>query len=169
MGEKTYFQGYNEHPQHVSVGAVVLNDKDEICCHHFHAKDLEGYWVEEKLDDFYLLMRETLDPDESLESALHRGMREEFGVTGEMIDYVGSIRSHFTHKGVEIEKTTLYFLCRMQKQDLSARNTEDIEGKTKVEWKTFDFLIPQMKAQTEKYERTDVDESSILERVKKTL
>lgn len=164
MAEKNYFQGNSEHPRHISVGAVVLNDKNEVCCHHFFAKDLKGYWVEEKLDDFYLLMRETMHPNETLEQALERGLMEEFGVVAKTIDYVGSIQSHFTHKGVTVEKTTLYFLTKFVSQDLSKRNTSDIEGTTKIEWKTIHFLIPLMKQQAQKYGRTDVDESSILER-----
>ena len=166
---KTYFQGYNEHPQHISVGAVIINNDNEVCCHHFNAEQLKGYWVDEGLDDFYLLMRETLHPNDSLEDTLYRGMLEEFGVTGEMIDYIGSIQSHFDHKGVEVAKTTLYFLCRLKDQDLTKRDTSDIEGETEVEWRDIDFLIPQMKKQAEVYKRTDVDESSILERTKKYL
>ena len=163
---KTYFQGHSEHPQHISVGAVIVNEKNEVCCHHFHANDLKGYWVEEKLDDFYLLMRETINPNDSLEQTLYRGMLEEFGIIGEMIDYIGSIQSHFKHKGVEVEKTTIYFLCRLTEQDLSKRDTSDIEGETEVEWQTIDFLIPIMKSQAKKYGRTDVDESSVLEKIK---
>ncbi|MBI2618309.1 NUDIX hydrolase [Candidatus Kaiserbacteria bacterium] len=164
MADKNYFQGNSDHPRHISVGAIVLNDKNEVCCHHFLAKDLKGYWVDEKLDDFYLLMRETMHPNETLEQALTRGLMEEFGITATMIDYVGSIQSHFTHKGITVEKTTLYFLTKLVSQDLSHRDTSDIEGTTKVEWQTIDFLIPRMKQQAKKYGRTDVDESSILEK-----
>ncbi len=160
----TYFQGNHLHPQHVSVGAILFNEKGEVCCHHFFAKDLSGYWAEEKLDDFYLLMRETVEPKESLEHALRRGLSEEFGATGKIIDYVGSIKSVFKHKGVDIEKTTLYFLCELVLQDLSKRHG-DIESKSKVEWQKPDFLIPLMKGQAARFGRTDVDESNILERV----
>ena len=162
----TYFQGNNVHPQHISVGGILLNGKGEICCHHFFTKDLKGYWTEEKLDDFYILMRETLEPNESLEEALHRGLQEEFGATGEIINYVGSIKSAFKHKGVDIEKTTLYFLCKLISQDLSKRTGDDIESKSNIEWRTPDSLIPRMKEQSMKFGRTDVDESSILEKLK---
>ena len=166
MAKKNYFQGNSEHPQHISVGAIVLNDKNEVCCHHFFAKDLKGYWVEEELDDFYLLMRETIRPNETLEQTLERGLMEEFGITATMIDYVGSIQSRFMHKGITVEKTTLSFLSRLVEQDHSKRDTSDIEGTTKIEWKTIDFLIPLMKQQAQKYGRTDIDESSILERTR---
>ncbi len=164
---KNYFQGNKDHPQHISVGAIVVNDKKEICCHHLFAKDLKGYWTNEGLDDFYLLMRETLEPGETLEVALHRGLREEFGVTAEIVDYVGAIQSSFRDNvdaTVRIEKTTPYFLCKFLSQDISKREG-DLESKTALEWRTAEFLIPRMKAQSEKFGRTDVDESSILERV----
>lgn len=161
-----HFQGNKDHPQHVSVGAIVVNGKGEVCCHHFTDADLEGYWPNEGLNDFYLLMRETVSQDETLERALTRGLKEEFGVEARMVDYVGSIQSHFKHEGVTVEKTTLYFYCMLVSQDAARRDTSDIEGKSALEWHTLDFLIPHMKEQAKRYGRTDVDESSILERVK---
>lgn len=162
----TYFQGHALHPQHISVGGILVNKKGEVCCHHFHTKGLRGYWADEKLDDFYLLMRETIEPNETLEHALQRGLQEEFGAVGEFVDYVGSIKSSFKHKGVEIEKTTLYFLCTLVSQDLSKRAVGDDETQSVVEWQTPDYLIPRMKAQAIKFGRTDVDESGILERLR---
>lgn len=145
-----------------------MNDKDEICVHHFDNPEIQkGYWTEEGLTDFYLLMRETLEPDETLEDALHRGLMEEFGATAEIQNYIGSIVSHFKRKpdDVLVEKTTVYFLCTMKNQDLSKRSG-DIESKTKIEWHKPAFLIPKMKDQAKRYNRTDVDESKILEKVK---
>lgn len=159
----TYYQGNAGHPQHFSVGAVLVNQNGEICCHHFLAKDLEGYWPDAGLDDFYLLMRETIEPGESLEAAVARGLREEFGATAELVDYVGAIQSRFGHKGVEVQKTTAYFLCRLIDQDPSRREG-GIESKTALEWRSADFLIPKMRDQAARFGRTDVDESEILAR-----
>lgn len=129
--------------------------------------EFKGYWQEEGLDDFYILMRETLEPKETLEHALHRGLMEEFGIEAEILDYIGSIQSHFQSKNVEIEKTTLYFLCELKSQDLNKRGSGDVEDESQIEWHTTDFLIPKMKEQARVYGRTDVDESPILERVSK--
>ena len=131
--KSTYFQGNNLHPRHISVGGILVNKKGEICCHHFFTKDLKGYWTEEKLDDFYILMRETLKPNESLEHALHRGFKEEFGATGKFIDYIGAIKSNFKHGETDIEKTTLYFLCKLIKQDISKRSAGDIDDRSIIE------------------------------------
>lgn len=163
-----YFQGNSSHPQHVSVGAVLVNDKNEVCCHHFDSKkfDFKGYWKDENIEDFYILMRETVESGETLEAALRRGLLEEFGAEAELVDYIGSIQSHFKSKGVEIEKTTLYFLCKLISQDLNKRSAGDVEFESQVEWRSADFLIPKMKEQSARYGRTDIDESQILKRLK---
>jgi hypothetical protein len=85
----------------------------------------------------------------------------------ELLDYIGSVQCEFRSapEQPKIQKTTLYFLCKFIDQDLSKRSGEDIEGKTKIEWHTRDFLIPKMKEQALKYDRADIDESSILEKI----
>lgn len=145
----------------------MIDDKSEICCHHFTDDQLKGYWPDLKINDLYILMRETINPGENLDIAVKRGLIEEFGAEAEIVDYIGSIRSHFKDKDVEIEKTTIYFVCKLISQDLSKRSDEDIEGKSYVEWQTASFLIPKMKEQSKKYSRTDIDESEILERFQK--
>ena len=107
-----------------------------------------------------------METEETMENALYRGLMEEFGIEAELVDYAGSIQSHFESKGVEIEKTTLYFLCKLKIQDLSKRSSGDVEFESQVEWHTASFLIPKMKEQSKKYGRTDIDESAILERLK---
>lgn len=176
---KNYFQGNNDHPRHVSVGAVLVNDgstgspqeKGKICAHHFNSKsgsEFAGYWKDQGLDDFYILMRETVEMGETLEEATHRGLLEEFGAEAEIIDYLGSIQICFKHRGseVEIEKTTLYFLCKLKNQDLSKRSRGDVEYESVLEWHSPEFLIEKMKSQGAKFNRQDLDESSILEKLK---
>ncbi len=166
MSKRTYYQGADEHPWHLSVGAVLVNEKGEVCHHHFTDALIKGYWPDEGLSDFYLLMRETVHPNETLEEAVHRGLLEEFGAMAEIVDYIGSYTSTFEHKGVVIQKTTPYFLCKLLFQDETKRDASDIEGETVLEWHMPDFLIPKMKEQGIRYKRTDVDESEILERLK---
>ena len=141
-----------------------MNDEGKICTHHFTGQE-NGYWIDEGLADFYLLMRKTLEPNETLEQALYRGLQEEFGASSDINDYLGSIQSHFVHEGVTVEKTTIYFLCKLRNQDLSKRRKSDVEGQTEIEWQTPDFLISKMQQQAKKYRRTDVDESAILAKV----
>ncbi|MEK9185951.1 MAG: hypothetical protein AAB863_04210 [Patescibacteria group bacterium] len=62
----------------------------------------------------------------------------------------------------------MYFLCKLKNQDLEKRSRGDVEYESQVEWHTVDFLIPKMKEQAVRFGRTDVDESSILEKIKKS-
>jgi len=61
-----YFVGQKKSPFHLSVGAIVMNGKTEIYCHHL--LNVRGKM------DAYLLMRETVEPNETLENALRRGL-----------------------------------------------------------------------------------------------
>ncbi len=167
---QNYFQGNGEHPRHLSVGAVLVNDAGEICAHHFDSKNgskFAGYWKDQGLDDFYILMRETVEMGETLEQAVCRGLLEEFGAEAELVDYLGSIQSYFKHKGseIEIEKTTLYFLCKLKNQDLGKRSRGDVENESMLEWHNPLFLIEKMKSQGVELNRQDLDESVILEKL----
>ena len=110
-------------------------------------------------------MRETLENNEPLEHAVHRGLEEEFGMEAEIIDYVGSIKSHSESKtGSLIQKTTLYFLCKEISRDDSKRE-KGMEGMSELGWKSIDFLIEKFKEQSV-FKSGVVDDSEILERLK---
>jgi hypothetical protein len=161
-----YFQGNKDHPQHISVGAILQNQEGLICVHHFPEDHRIGYWQDHGIREFYILMRESIEPNETLEAALHRGLKEEFNAIASLDDYLGSIVSTFTHQdgGPEIEKTTLYFLCTFLKDAALNRDPNDEESSSVLEWKRAEDLIPLMKAQRERFGRDDLDESAILER-----
>ena len=161
------YKGTAEHPFHLSVGAVLVNNKNEICCHYFKKFKSKTDLIE--LENFYILMRETLESKETLEQAVLRGISEEFGATGDILDYVGSIKSQFNRLNTPVEKTTLYFLVKLNNFDLSLRMKDDEEKLSEIQWHPIDFLISKMKDQSQRYKRTDIDESNILERVKNML
>ena len=85
-----YFKASKENPYHLSIGAVVLNGEGKILCHHFESLTLKG----ETFKDFYILMRETIEPSETIEACLERGLREEFGCKAEI--------KRFKEKGIKI-------------------------------------------------------------------
>lgn len=87
-----YFIGTKENPYHLSIGGVLKNAEGKICCHYFDHISHPAFGA---YDNFYLLMRETIEPGESIEQCLHRGLSEEFGATAELKSYLGSIVSHF--------------------------------------------------------------------------
>ncbi len=153
-----YFQGTVDNPTHLSIGAVLVNGKGQIACHyHVQVRDLK---------DVYTLMRETIEPDESIEQALQRGLMEEFGASGKLERYLGSIVSSFKRGPKPVEKTTLYFLVRLTNHDTAKRVPGHDEWESDIQWQTADFLTSRMKLQS-RY--SDLDESTILARAKKYL
>jgi ADP-ribose pyrophosphatase YjhB (NUDIX family) len=157
------YQGTEQLPFHISVGAVIVNEKNEILVH----KRIKGQVPEEFNDSFgnlaevYLLMRESLENGETLEEAVHRGMQEEFGVKGTVEGYLGSIQVSISSSSYVWEKTTLYFKVALR--EIGMRPVDDEEAESVLEWHTPDFLIERMKEQSENKERPDLDESKIIE------
>ena len=158
-----HFQGSTEHPYHISVGGVLQNEKGEIAVHYFKHVSHPEFG---EADDFYTLMRETLEEHETLEEALSRGLLEEFGATGNLSSYLGSLVSHFPKHGVSIEKTTLYFLLTCTSIDEKKRLKDDPEIQSEIRWVPPSELIHVMKSQGARIGREDLDESAVIERVR---
>jgi ADP-ribose pyrophosphatase YjhB (NUDIX family) len=114
-------------------------------------------------------MRETVESGEGLEEAVLRGIQEEFGATGEIEKFIGTLLTKFPRGNVWVEKATLYFIIRLKEFDINARVLEDCEKDSVIQWQSIDFLISKMEEQRERFERTDFDESEILKRAKKYL
>lgn len=159
-----YFQGTPAHPYHISIGAIVRNGEGKICCHYFKKVTAPTIGT---LEDFVLLMRETIEPHETIEACLARGLMEEFGMRAELKSYLGSIVSRFIagESAAVIEKTTLYFLCDFVSMDESLRKEDDIEATSSIVWLAPDEVIDRMREQSIRLGREDVDESSIVERI----
>jgi ADP-ribose pyrophosphatase YjhB (NUDIX family) len=159
-----HFQGTPESPYHISIGGVVRNERGEVCCHYFDKVTLANIAT---FEDMVLLMRESLEPGESIETCLARGLMEEFGIKAELKSYLGSIVSRFPipkHDHL-IEKTTLYFLCDFVSIDESLRKQDDVEAKSRILWLQPSELIVRMKEQGKRLNREDADESAIIERL----
>jgi hypothetical protein len=159
-----YFQRSSENPFHISIGGVVVNDEGKICCHYFESKSHPAIG---DIKNVYILMRETIEPNETIEECLTRGLQEEFGMVGTLKSYLGSIVVNFEHRGQIVEKTTLYFLCDYISIDPSNRKSEDPESDSEIVWIEPKELIEKMKEQRIRLGREDVDESKILERLVK--
>lgn len=150
----------------MSVGAVLYNEKNEIACHFF--REFVAGDDNKKYENFYLLMRETVEVDESLETAVTRGIEEEFGATGEIVRYIGMQMTKFPRDDVWVEKGTVYFLIKLKDFDKNyKRDTNDAESVSEIQWQSIDLLIEKMSEQGRKHERTDLDESEILKRAKR--
>ena len=153
-----YFQGNAKHPRHISVGAVMRNHEGLIRVHHFPKDVAHGFWKGIGITDFYILMRESLEPNETLEHALVRGLQEEFNAVATLDDYLGAIvatayQATDEHSRAPFQKTTLYFLCTYQQDFGERRDLSDAEGKSILEWKSAAESVPLMRAQAKKFGR----------------
>jgi len=152
-----YYRGVEDKPYHLSVGAVLMNDQGQVACHHF--EKIRGY------EDIYILMRETMEPGESIDEALARGLMEEFGATAKIRTFLGSTVVDVTDSPTPFEKTTLYFVCDLIEMDNAKRLTDDPEAGSTVMWKEIPELQDLMKAQGKRYDLSDIDESEVLDRL----
>ncbi|MFA6197780.1 MAG: NUDIX hydrolase [Patescibacteria group bacterium] len=157
-----YYISTKEHPYHLSVGAIVLNKRGEVLCHRYESKQVNGDTVK----NLHLLVRETLEPGEVLEDALHRGLWEEAGARVKIVTFIGSIVSKFPRQDVFVQKTTLYYLCRLESIEINKRDTDDAEADSEIIFLPIDELINRMKQQSIGLERTDLDESRVLEKAR---
>jgi ADP-ribose pyrophosphatase YjhB (NUDIX family) len=162
--KENFFISTQESPYHLSVGAIVYNEDKKIACHYF--KEFLARDENKMYEDFYILMRESVEANESLEQAVLRGVREEFGSTGEIRRFIGSLVTKFPRGDVWVEKTTVYFLIKIQDTNIFDRDPKDAESTSVIEWQPIDDLIAKMETQGKNYERTDLDESAILKRAK---
>lgn len=146
----------DEFPFHLSVGAIVMNDKKEVALHHF--EQVAGY------NDIYYLMRSTVMPEESFDEAINRGLLEEMGVVATIKHFVGTRVTIFNDlEGNPIEKTTVYFLCDLVDWDENKRNNEHRESDSTVVWKSLDEAKEILKAQHERTSEKDLCEFDVLE------
>lgn len=157
------FQHSAEQPFHISVGAVLVNDEGNICVHHYTKENVPEQFQASLggLPEVRILMRESLENDETLEQAVHRGLAEEFGAEGEIIRYLGSIQNQVNAVLRTFEKTTLY--VQVQCTKLGERPMDDEESFSELEWKSPTELIACMREQGRGALRPDLDESKILE------
>ena len=151
-------------PTHISVAALLRNAEGKILCHFFKKEDLPD--ESEGKSDLYLLMRESIHRNEELEAAVHRGLMEEYGAEGEVVDYLGSIVSHFPCSddlSVSIEKTVLYFLVDLISLDESKREEGAVESRSKLVWLTPPELLAKNIEQGARYTRTDINDAKIIQ------
>lgn len=158
------FQRSKEYPFHISIGAVVVDQNKKVACHYFKSLEIPDFGM---FENFYILMRETIEPNESIEQCLARGLQEEFGCVAKARHYIGSVVSKFplAKEGPIVEKTTLYFLCDLINIDKSARRPNDPESGSEVIWLEPAELIRKMKDQRLRLGREDADESVLLENI----
>src|SRR3989338_3873893 len=129
-------------PFHISVGAILVNNEGKILTHKRTTDTTPKEFLHTMggLPETYTIMRESLEDAETLEEAVHRGLKEEFGAEGEIRKYLGAIFiPELRAKTRAFEKTTLYFEVALTRQ--GERLMDDVESHTALEWNDPKFLI----------------------------
>lgn len=159
-----FYQHSLPQPFHLSVGAVLFNEQGKICVHHFFAEKIPEHqrFAAGGLPEFYYLMRESLEGDESLQTAVHRGLKEEFGAEGTIEKYLGSTVYEIVTPMKKFEKTTVYHAVRLK--ELGPREIYDEESETVMEWHEPRELLALFREQAQKTDRPELNETSIIER-----
>lgn len=152
-----FFQASIEQPYHLSIGAVLFDQNGNIACHHF--KEIFGH------KDIYILMRESMENNETPLMTLHRGLKEEFGATAEPLAFLGCLSGYLPDAHLSFEKTTLYIACKMVHWNPEDRDFNDPEASSIIEWLDPNDLISIMQQQGIRFQnRVDADESEMIKR-----
>jgi NUDIX domain len=152
-----FFQASKKQPYHLSIGAVLFNQNGQIACHHF--KEIFGH------KEIYILMRESMENEETPLMTLERGLKEEFGASAEPLAFLGCLSGYLPDPGFFFEKTTLYIACQLIDWNPDNRNCNDPEAGSTIEWMEPLELISIMKQQGIRFKhRVDVDESEMIKR-----
>ncbi len=159
-----FYQHGLPQPFHISAGALLFNDQTEICTHHFYATEVSAnlLFLLGGLSEGYHLMRESLEGDESLQTAVHRGLYEEFGATGTIEKYLGSQVCMVTTPERQFEKLTVYHAVRLI--ELGDRPDIDAESRSKMEWYSAVDLLSMYEKQAAMTDRPELNETEIIRR-----
>jgi len=154
--KKAFFQASHEQPYHLSIGAVLFDERGHSACHHF--KEALGQ------KNIYILMRESMENGETIHTTLERGLREEFGASATPLAFLGCLSGFLQDPRLPFDKTTLYIACQVTKWDAAKRDPNDPEAISVVEWLIPDELISIMEKQGARFNRVDADESEMIRR-----
>lgn len=152
-----FFQASKKQPYHLSIGAVLFDQDGRIACHHF--REILGH------KDVYILMRESMENNETPLTTLDRGLQEEFGATAQPVAFLGCLSGYLPDSRLSFEKTTLYIACQLVNWNPESRDLEDPEASSIIEWLEPDVLISIMQEQGIRFQhRVDADESEMIKR-----
>lgn len=158
--QDNYFRSTKQRPFHLSVGAVVFNQKGEFLSRHFST-------FHDRPANIYLFPTETIEKYESIEIAVHRGLMEEVGVTANIEGLIGTSVGFAVSGDKVFEKTVIYFLMRLE--EVKTPFFPDEDGASTIEWHTPEFLLEQAQYLPDDMIHSVLNESSIIKNAWKSL
>lgn len=159
-----YLQHSPDSPYHLSVGAVVFNDQGLVLIHRFDSELPENPFS----TTIYTLIRESMEPNETIEAALARGIKEETGSEAGLVAFLGSLRCiarNTEDESKSFEKTTLYFTMRLADWRPEERLKDDPEVGSDLRWRDPEELVSLMQKQGKVTKSADLDESEVIKRL----
>jgi hypothetical protein len=115
--------------------------------------------------DVFILMRESMENNETPLDTLKRGLKEEFGATARPVAFLGALCGNLPDARLPFEKTTLYIACQLVTWNPEERDPNDEEASSIIEWHEPAELISLMQKQGIRFQhRVDADESEMVKR-----
>lgn len=98
-----FFQASKKQPYHLSIGAVLFDQDGRIACHHF--REILGH------KDIYILMRESMENNETPLMTLDRGLKEEFGATAQPVAFLGCLSGYLPDSHLSLKRRLFTLLA----------------------------------------------------------
>lgn len=149
---------------HISVGVVLYNEQKEILVHKYDTNKIPEHlqFLAGGLEMGYTLLRESIEPGETLLAAIERGLQEEFSATAAVERFLGSSECLVDMVTHEYLKTTLYHAAKLQ--SLSDKREDTEENVSDLIWIAPGELLKLLKEQAEGTKRADLHEAFVIER-----
>ncbi len=106
-----------------------------------------------------------MEDNETPLETVSRGLKEEFGASGQPIAFLGCLSGLLPDFHLTFEKTTLYVACQLIHWNPEERDLADPEASSTIEWLEPNTIISLMQEQGRRFPtRIDANESEIIKR-----
>ncbi len=162
MGQSLFLHS-DRQPFHLSVGVLVYRADGRMLVHYHAEAAVRG----QRYRDLYVLVRESVEDAETLEEAVHRGVREETGASVVVHAFLGDLHERWTiadGADHDWQKTTVYFLVELTEWDPGRRDPNDPEAGSNLLWLEPRELELKLDDTARRYPQMETGEGEIVRR-----